>query len=66
MVGMPHTNCTGVPSKAEVAALKKNIYKSIIWQQHTKPLIYTAWVDNNVVKMLSNCHFPEKLQDEFQ
>jgi hypothetical protein len=64
-VGIQH-GWTGAPSKAEVAAMKNNSYKSILWQHDTKHLVHAVWADNNIVKTLSNCHLPEILQGEFE
>ena len=65
MVGTMQTNRNGVPAAAEVKKMKKTSYKSILWQHSTKPFVYAAWLDNNIVNTLSSFYLPKILDREF-
>jgi hypothetical protein len=54
-----------VPAAAELKKMKTTSNKSILWQHSTKPLVYAAWLENNIVNKLSNFHLPEILDSEF-
>ena len=41
--------------------MKVGTYDSVMYQHRTKPLSYTIWADNNLVKTLSNFHTPKIL-----
>ncbi|KAL7525349.1 hypothetical protein ACHAXR_000966, partial [Thalassiosira sp. AJA248-18] len=57
--------CQADRTGADVAEIKKNMtvgsYQSELFQHQTKPLSYTMWGDNSIVKTLSNFHTPEVL-----
>ncbi len=50
-VGKMQTIRTRVPAAAEAKKMRKTSYKSILWQHSIKPLVYAAWLDNNIVKL---------------
>jgi hypothetical protein len=56
MVGTSQSNQTGANMKDIVEKMKPGTYESCFWQHNTKTLVYTAWLDNAVVKTLSNHH----------
>ncbi len=61
MVGTVQCNRSGANTKDATKKMKKGTYESVCWQHNNKPLLFAAWGDNTVVKMLSNCHGPEIL-----
>ena len=66
LVGTIQSDRTGADIKPEVKELKKNIgsYESVCWQHNEQPLCVSAWSDNNIVRILSNYHWPEILPEE--
>ena len=65
MVGTTQTDRTGADIKAQVAELRKKLgsYETICFQHKEEPLCVAAWSDNNIVRTLSNYHWPEILTE---
>ena len=40
-------------------AIKKKTYEYKMWQHNTQSLVAAVWLDNNLVKTLSNYHQPQ-------
>jgi hypothetical protein len=59
MVGTVQCNQLGVDTTKKTKKMKPGTYNVVMWQHSNKPLMIAAWVDNSVVKTLSNCHGPE-------
>ena len=69
MVGTAQVNWTGVNAKATVDFMKakrKGTHTTAMWQHNTLPLVFSAWADNAIVKMLSNFHSPVIIKDGVQ
>ena len=58
MVGMLQSNRTGDEVKDVREAMKKGTYESVQFQHKDNLLSFSLWLDNSVVKMLSNFHSP--------
>ena len=56
MVGTAQENCTGAEVKEEMNKMKRGTYDLVCFQHRTKPLCFAVWLDNNIVKTLSNFH----------
>ena len=56
MVGMVQTNQSVADTAETITQMNFGSYESACWQHSNKPWVFTAWGDNNIVKMLSNCH----------
>ena len=63
MVRTSNDNRTGADTKEKKKGMKKCTYKSIMFQHNTEPLCYAMWANNNIVRILSNCHPPEIIID---
>tara|TARA_B110001450_G_scaffold177989_1_gene166263 strand:- start:305 stop:700 length:396 start_codon:yes stop_codon:yes gene_type:complete len=62
MVGTIQANCTGAPMAASVKgpqAIKEKTYEYKMWQLNTQSLVADVWLDDNLVKTLSNYHQPQ-------
>ena len=69
MLGTAQVNHTGADAKATcdtMKATRKETHESSMWQHNTLPLIFTAWADNTIVKMLNSYHSPVIIQDSVQ
>jgi hypothetical protein len=42
--------------------MKRGTYDSVCWQHKARPLNFAVWLDNALVKSLSNFHRPEILE----
>ena len=51
-------NRTGADIKPVINDMEKRSYESAMWQHDSLPLCVAAWLDNNIVKTLSNFHSP--------
>ncbi|KAL7527926.1 hypothetical protein ACHAXR_002197 [Thalassiosira sp. AJA248-18] len=60
-VGTCQKNRVGADVTEDHKKMKVGNYESIMYQHRTKPLSFTMWSDNNIVKTLSNFHTPEIL-----
>ncbi|KAL7528337.1 hypothetical protein ACHAXR_002389 [Thalassiosira sp. AJA248-18] len=60
-VGTCQADRTGADVKEIMKNMKVGTYESEMCQHITKPLSYTMWPNNNIVKILSNFHTPEVL-----
>ncbi|KAL7527968.1 hypothetical protein ACHAXR_007787 [Thalassiosira sp. AJA248-18] len=60
-VGTCQADRTGADAKEIRKNMTVGTYESEMFQHITKPLSYTMWSDNNIVKILSNFHTPEVL-----
>ena len=60
MVGTCQSDRTGAceAAKEEKKGMKEGTYESVLFQHKDKPLTYTMWADNNIMKTLSNFHAP--------
>ena len=56
MVGTAQSNQTGANLKDTIDKMKVGTYKSCFWKHGTKHLVYLKWLDNVIVKTLSNYH----------
>lgn len=66
MVWTAQVKWTGTDAKVTVDAMKttkKGTHKSDMWQHNTLPLVFTAWANNTIVKLLCNFHSPIVIQD---
>ena len=52
MVGTAQANRTGADAGPDCKKMKKGTHETIMWQHKTMPLVFAAWSDNNIVKLL--------------
>ena len=56
MVRTAQSNQTGENVKDVMNKMKVGTYEACFWQHNNKPLVYAAWLDNAILKTLSNHH----------
>ena len=50
-------------NKREESKHEKGTYKSIIFQHDSEELVLAMWSNNNIVRTLSNFHYPNIVED---
>ena len=69
MVGTAQVNRTGADAKASVDGMKakmKGTQATAMWEHKELPLVFAAWANNAIVKMLSNFHSPVMINNSVQ
>ena len=65
MVGKTQANQVGAIMKEVIdTEMTRNMFNCIFWQHNKEPLNVTLWLDNNIVKTLSNYHCVEYLKGD--
>ncbi len=64
IVGTTQINRAGANVIDRIGCMKKGMYKSVCEQHNMWPLCYAVWLDNNLVKTVSNFHGREILAVE--